>query len=90
MQRGGERDLCYYFAEPMHADTNIRLSPKNYRRCARSFISMAAPSTPHVCEWLIRKLPEIAARQSFEMRAYCVMPDHNHSPEQAVLQRATC
>ena len=69
---------------------NIRLSEKNYRGKLRCFLTICCAerkrhfSSGENCGRLLAFLQESAARHSFDVHAFCVMPDHLHFLVQGV------
>jgi putative transposase len=63
---------------------NIRLPRQNYLGCSFCFATLcfeqraAFASNPAIAHWLIDTLNKHAARRSFRIHAYCLMPDHLH------------
>ena len=68
----------------MFLHKSIRLSEKNYHGKMRCFLTVCcADRRPHFgrsdnCEWLLDILRRKAAEHSFDILAYCIMPDHLH------------
>jgi putative transposase len=69
-------------AQPFHKP--IRLPKQNYIGPRAYFLTLCTRDRiPHfrshrIARWLLDSLQQIAAQQSFTLRAYCLMPDHLH------------
>jgi putative transposase len=68
---------------PFH-HKNIRLHPENYVGKNWFFITLCCANrcklftTAKFCDWFLNILRRDAARHSFAVYAYCLMPDHVH------------
>jgi len=62
----------------------IRLRRERYRGRGLFFLTFCTAHrdpifvSPQPAEWLVRRLREVAARCSFKLHAWCLMPDHLH------------
>ena len=81
--RGMGRKLVCSFSVMFH-HKKIRLSEKNYRGKLRCFLTICCAerkrhfSSGENCGWLLAILQETTAQHSFDVHAFCVMPDHLH------------
>ena len=63
---------------------DIRLPPENYLGCRWYFVTICTHQRRTYfrlksdAEWLLRLLKDESAKNSFQVRAYCLMPDHLH------------
>ena len=62
----------------------IRLPKQHYIGRRAYFLTLCTRDripyfrSPRIARWLLENLLQIAAQQSFSLRAYCLMPDHLH------------
>jgi|BogFormECP03_OM2_1039629.scaffolds.fasta_scaffold12708_2 putative transposase len=62
----------------------IRLERERYRGRRLFFLTFCTAHrdpifiSPQPAEWLVRRLHELAVRYSFQLHAWCLMPDHLH------------
>ena len=60
----------------------IRLPKQHYIGRRAYFLTLCTRDrtpyfrSPRIARWLLENLLQIAAQQSFSLRAYCLMPDH--------------
>jgi putative transposase len=63
----------------------IRLPKEHYIGLRAYFLTLCTRDripyfrSPRVASWVLEPLQQIAAQQSFTLRAYCLMPDHLHA-----------